>query len=124
GIVLGLPGPNQSVNNAGGRHFRPNDELYFAFNVYNAANEQGKLRNLVMAARLFRDDKVVFSGPEVPITAANQTDLSRVFTNSVIKLTPDLGPGDYYLQVTITDKDAAKDKQAPVVQWIDFQIDQ
>jgi len=125
GIVLGLPGPNQTVNNAGGRRFRPNDELYFAFNVYNAANERGQLRNLVMTARLFRDDKVVYSGPEVPITAAaNQTDLSRVFTNSVIKLTPDLGPGNYYLQVTITDKDDVKNKTAPVVQWIDFEINQ
>jgi hypothetical protein len=124
GIVLGIPGPNQSVHNAGGRHFRQNDELYYAFNLYNATNESGQLRNLVMNTMLFRDDKVVYSGPEVPITAANQTDLSRVFTNSVIKLTPDLGPGDYYLQVVITDKDAPKNKTAPVVQWIDFQIDQ
>ena len=122
GIVLGLPGPNQSVSNAGGRRFRSNDELYFAFNVYNAANERGQLRNLVMTARLFRDDKVVYSGPEVPITATNQTDLSRVFTNSVIKLTPELEPGDYYLQVSITDKDAAKNTP-PVVQWADFEIE-
>lgn len=123
GIVLGLPGPNQTINNAGGRRFRTNDELYFAFNVYNVANEKGQLRNLVMNAVLFRDDKVVYTGPEVPITVANQTDLARVFTNGRIKLTPDLEPGDYYLQVTITDKDADKKKAAPVVQWIDFQIE-
>ena len=123
GIVLGLPGPNQTINNAGGRSFKPNDELYFAFNIYNAANEKGQLRNLVMNALLFRDDKVVYTGPEVPITVTNQTDLTRVFTNSVIKLTPDLEPGDYYLQVTVTDKDVDKKKSAPVVQWIDFQIE-
>jgi VWFA-related protein len=123
GIILGLPGANQTINNAGGRRFKSNDELYFAFNIYNAANEKGQLRNLVMNAMLFRDDKVVYSGPEVPITAANQTDLTRVFTNSVIKLTPDLEPGNYYLQVTITDKDADKKKVPPVVQWIDFQIE-
>jgi len=123
GIILGLPGANQTINNAGGRRFKPNDELYFAFNIYNAANEKGQLRNLVMNAMLFRDDKVVYSGPEVPITVANQTDLTRVFTNSVIKLTPDLEPGNYYLQVTITDKDADKKKAGPVVQWIDFQIE-
>jgi len=123
GIVLGLPGPNQTINNAGGRSFRPNDELYYAFNIYNAANEKGQLRNLVMNATLFRDDKVVYSGPAVPIAVSNQTDLTRVFTNSSIKLTPDLEPGDYYLQVTVTDKDADKKKAAPVVQWIDFQIE-
>ena len=121
GIVLGLPGPNQTINNAGGRRFRTNDEVYFAFNIYNAANERGQLRNMVMTAMLFRDDKVVYTGPEIPITA-DSTDLTRVFTNGRVKLTPDLEPGDYYLQVTITDKDADK-KAAPVVQWIDFQIE-
>ncbi len=123
GIVLGLPGPNQTINNAGGRRFRPNDELYYAFNIYNAVNEKGQLRNLVMSAMLFRDDKVVYRGPEVPITAADQKDLSRVFINNVIKLTSDLEAGDYYLQVTITDKDLEKKKAIPVVQWIDFQIE-
>jgi VWFA-related protein len=123
GIVLGLPGANQTINNAGGRRFRPNDELYYAFNIYNVTNEKGQLRNLVMSAMLFRDDKVVYSGPEVPLTVTNQTDLTRVFTNSVIKLSPDLEPGDYYLQITVTDKDADKKKAAPVVQWIDFQIE-
>ena len=128
GIVLGIAGPDKSVNNAGGRRFRKNDELYFAFNLYNAANETGQLRNLVMNAMLFRDDKVVYTGPDAPVAAPNQTDLSRVFANGVIKLTPDLEPGNYYLQVAITDKDAtktgAKNKAAPVVQWIDFQIEQ
>ena len=122
GIVLGLPNPDQSISNAGGRRFRQNDDLYFAYNIYNAANETGQPRNLVMNAMLFRDGKNVYSGPEVPIVTSNQTDLSRVFTNSVIKLTPNLEPGNYYLQVVVTDKDA-KNKAAPVVQWIDFQLD-
>ena len=33
----------------------------------------------------------------------------------------DLEPGNYYLQVVITDK-AAKNKQPPVTQWVDFEI--
>ena len=123
GIILGLPNEDRSVSNAGGRKFRQNDELYFAFNVYNAANESGQLRNLVMNASLFRDGKNVYSGPEVPLAASDPKDLSRVFMNSRIKLTPNLEPGNYYLQVVITDKDAAKGKAVPVVQWIDFEIE-
>lgn len=123
GIILGLPNADKTVSNAGGRRFRQNDDLYFGFNIYNAANETGQLRNMVMNATLFRDGKTVYSGPEVPITASNPKDLSRVFTNNVIKLTPNLEPGNYFLQVAITDKDA-KDKTAvPVVQWIDFEIE-
>jgi len=43
-----------------------------------------------------------------------------IITN-VMRLTPDLEPGNYYLQVVITDK-AAKDKEPPATQWVDFEI--
>jgi hypothetical protein len=122
GIILGLPNADKSVSNAGGRRFRQNDDLYYAFNIYNAATESGQVRNLVMNAMLFRDDKSVYSGPEVPIVASDPKDLSRVYINKVIKLTPDLEPGNYYLQVVVTEKDA-KNKATPVVQWIDFEIE-
>jgi hypothetical protein len=123
GIVLGLPNDNQSVSNAGGRRFKQNDEMYFAYNIYNAANETGQLRNLVMNTMLFRDGKNVYSGPDVPIAASDPKDLNRVFASSRIKLAPDLAPGNYYLQVVITDKDAPKGKVVSVVQWIDFEIE-
>jgi hypothetical protein len=38
-----------------------------------------------------------------------------------MRLTSDLEPGDYYLQVVITDK-AAKDKRTAVTQWVDFEV--
>ncbi len=122
GIVLGLPNADQSVSNAGGRRFRQNDDLYFAFNIYNAANETGQMRNLVMNAMLFRDGKTVYSGPEVPIVASNPKDLSRVLASGKIKLTSEFEPGNYYLQVVVTEKDA-KNKAVPLVQWIDFEIE-
>jgi hypothetical protein len=122
GIILGLPNADQSVSNAGAHRFRQNDDLYFAYHIYNAANESEQLRKLVMNAMLFRDGKTVYSGPEVPIVASDPKDLSRVFINGRIKLTPDLEPGNYYLQVVVRDKDA-KEKATPVVQWIDFEIE-
>jgi VWFA-related protein len=122
GIVLGENGADQTIANPGSRRFLPNSELYFAYFLYNAANETGKLRNLVMNAMLFRDGKNVYSGPELVIAASDPTNLKRVFVNGVIKLGPELEPGNYYLQVTVTDKDANK-KAAPVVQWVDFFIE-
>jgi hypothetical protein len=38
-----------------------------------------------------------------------------------MRLQQDLEPGNYYLQVVITDK-AAKAKQPPVTQWVNFEI--
>ena len=69
---------------------------------------------------LFRDGKIVYTGPEVPI--AGQADLNRMSVGGGLRLGPELEPGYYYLQVVITDKDA-KQKTASVAQWADFQIE-
>ena len=104
------------------RRFAANSDLYFAFVVYNAAlNQATQLPNLTMETKLFRDGKVVGLPSVTPIEIKNQADLSRLLINGGIRLNPDLEPGDYYLQVVITDK-AARDKQPPITQWVDFQI--
>lgn len=122
GILLAENGANQTITNPGTTRFRSNSELYFACLLYNATNESGKLRNLIMDVTLFREDKKVHSGPETPIVASEQTDLSRVVVKGVLRLGPELEPGNYYLQIVITDKDAPSKKVAPVVQWVDFDI--
>ena len=121
GIVLGTGGAGQTITNPGSRRFFPNSELYYACKLYNATNQSGKLRNLVMNVTLFRDGKVVYTGPEMPVPAPDQTDLNRVSIGGGIRLGPQLEPGFYYLQLVITDKDA-KEKNASVSQWADFEI--
>ena len=51
----------------------------------------------------------------------NQSDLSRVFVNAAFHLPPDLEPGDYFLQVAITDR-ASRDKQPSNTQWVGFEV--
>jgi VWFA-related protein len=127
GIVLGnvdnLPNQDsatQTILNPGSRRFAPGSDLYFAYRLYNSAIE-GQLRDMVMQAKLFRDGKNVYSGLEVPVKAGNQQDLTRILVDGVVRLSPELEPGSYYLQVVITDK-GAKSKEASVVQWVDFEI--
>lgn len=104
------------------RRFAVNSDLYFAFVIYNATiNPATQLPNLTMATKLFRDGKSVAPTAETPIEIKNQADLSRLFINGVVRLSSDLEPGSYYLQVVITDK-AARDKQPPITQWVDFEI--
>jgi len=121
GIVLGTGGAGQTITNPGSRRFFLNSELYYACKLYNTTNASGKLRNLVMNVMLFRDGKIVYTGPEVPVPAPDQTDLNRVPIGGGIRLGPQLEPGFYYLQLVITDKDA-KEKDASVAQWADFEI--
>jgi VWFA-related protein len=122
GIVLGTAGADQTIANPGARRFVANTELYYAFKLYNAANASGKLRNLVMSVMLFRDGKIVYTGPEVPVAAHDQTDLNRLAVGGGLRLGRELEPGFYYLQVVITDKDT-KEKTASMAQWADFQIE-
>jgi VWFA-related protein len=104
------------------RRFEANSDLNFALVVFNAAiNPATQLPDLTMETKLFREGKAVGTSLPTAIDAKNQSDLSRLFVNSAIRLTPDLPPGNYYLQVVITDK-ATKDKQPPVTQWVDFEI--
>ena len=125
GVILGTDSDpsGQALASPGARRFTPNSAVHFAYVVYNAANETGALRNLVMQAKLFRDDKEVFAGPQVPVKAgANQTDLSRVLTAGSLRLAPDLEPGHYYIQVSVMEV-GGKDKVVPVVQWAAFEVE-
>lgn len=124
GVVLGVgvDSVKHELYNAGARRFAPNADVYFAFMIYNATNETGALRNLVMHTKLFRDGKSIYSGPEEPVKAATSPgDLSRGFASGVVRLPSDMEPGSYYLQVTVAEV-GVKDKVAPMVQWVDFEV--
>jgi len=96
------------------RRFTVNSDLYFAFLIYNASP------NLTLETRLFRDGKLVKTSPAVPVDVSKNVDPGGVLMNSSLRLTPDLEPGDYYLQVVVFDK--TKDKQVPLTQWVQFEI--
>ncbi|HWF87756.1 MAG TPA: VWA domain-containing protein [Pyrinomonadaceae bacterium] len=120
GIILGggsrARSEQEAMANTVARRFELNSDLEFGFVIYNAM----QFAKPVMETKLFRDDKVVYSGPELPIQVTGQPDPDRVIASSKVRLGPDLEPGFYYLQIVITDKDA-KSKAPPVVQWIDFE---
>jgi len=124
GIILGTgkDSTGQGLAGPGARRFTSNTDLYFAYMLYNAAYESGGLRNLLVQAKLFRDGKHVYSGPETPISSANQVDPGRVVATGMLHLPADLEPGNYYLQVVITEE-LAKNKTTPLIQWVDFDIE-
>ena len=119
GTTAGFAGRNVSeiIENPGARSFEPDSDLHFAFVAYNTPSAG----NLVMEARLFRDGKNVYTGPEVPIQGGNQADPTQLLVSGSVHLSADLEPGNYYIQVAIIDKNM-KGKALPVVQWIDFDV--
>ena len=53
--------------------------------------------------------------------AGQQTDMTRLKTGSRLQLGMNLAPGDYVLQLIVTDE-LLKGSKATATQWLDFEI--
>jgi hypothetical protein len=103
------------------RQFRQGDKLIYAYSIYNAPlGETTHAPQLNVVARIFRDGKLVFTGPASTIEGA-QADAKRVPSVGRLLLGPEFEPGQYVLQVVVTDQ-LTKEKPQVSAQWIDFEI--
>jgi len=104
------------------RRVQQGSTLVYAYVVYKALVDTAThLPQLSTQTRIFRDGKSIFTGNAVPLDVRNQTDLERVVATARLLLGPELPPGDYVLQVIVTDQ-LGKEKQRVATQWIDFEV--
>jgi VWFA-related protein len=104
------------------RHFKQGTPLKFGYLIYNAQLDKATQKpTLTTEVKLFRDGKQVFAGGERPFDATNQTDVKRLSASGAVILGTDLPPGEYVLQIVVTDTLADK-KYRTVAQWMDFEI--
>lgn len=94
--------------------------LDYRYNIYNARPE-GSLPKVQTQMRLLRDGQPVFTGRVQAYDPTGQTDLRRLSAAGRLRLGPELVPGNYILQVTVTDLLAPRERQV-AVQLIDFEI--
>jgi hypothetical protein len=69
-------------------------------------------------SRVFRDGTEIFTGKPQPMNNDVQTDLKKLVSGGVLKLGATMKPGDYVLQVVVTDKVA----KTTATQWSDFEV--
>jgi VWFA-related protein len=104
------------------RRFRRKMVMNFGYIIYNAqvdkATGQPRLQTQM---RIFRDGKEFFAGRVQALDTAGQTDLKRLRANGALQLGTEMQPGEYILQVIVTDL-LAKEKYRTATQWIDFEI--
>ena len=104
------------------RQFRRGAEVDYFYDIYNAkldpATGRPRLRTRVL---LLRDGKPVFNGDELAYEPTAQADVKRLAAASRIVLGTDLAPGDYVLQVVVTDA-LAKEGRRVATQWVDFRV--
>ena len=78
-------------------------------------------RELVLETRLYHDGKQVYAGAPAPFQSTGQTGGGPYEIENRLTLGSQLEPGEYVLQVVVTDKLAPK-KAATVSQSTDFEI--
>ena len=103
------------------RRFREGSKILFVYSTYNAQLDQAHLPQLSAQVRIFREGKLVFTGNPMPIDATGQPDLKRIANITRLQLGPEFSPGEYVLQVVVTDH-LASEKQQTATQWIDFEV--
>jgi VWFA-related protein len=97
-------------------------ELDYGFLIYNALlDPKTKRPQLEAQVLLLKDGKQIFAGRLNPLTVSGQHDLKHIRAVGRIRLGPELTPGEYVLQVMVTDK-LAKEKYRTATQWMDFEL--
>ncbi|MEJ7861259.1 MAG: VWA domain-containing protein [Pyrinomonadaceae bacterium] len=103
------------------RSFRRGTIVRYGFEVYNAKSGGGQTPQLQTQTRIFRDGKLFFEGQPKPLDLAGQTDFHAVKSTSAINLGAGMQPGEYILQVIVTDN-LAKEKRKIATQLVQFEI--
>lgn len=104
------------------RQFKSGLVVLWGLAIYNAQVDKASGKpQLQTQVKLFRDGQPVFVGKELAFNAGNQADWKRILVNGAFQLGSDMKPGEYILQVTVSDL-LRKDKHTTTVQWIDFEI--
>ena len=116
------PPPADPQGSAAVRRFRRGTTVDYGFYIYNAKTDRADGRpRLQTQLRLFRDGKLVYEGKVLPFDAQPQNVQGDVGAGGQLWLGKILVPGEYALQMIVTDL-LAKEKQRVAAQWIDFEI--
>ena len=124
GILLGVSDLSNvdPANSAAVRRFRQGENMRYSFVIYNPhldpVTGQPQLQTQV---RVFREGQPVFTGKAQRFAVNNPPDMSRLSAASAIKLGADMTPGEYVLQVIVSDL-LAGDKYGTTSRWVDFEI--
>lgn len=103
------------------RRLRRGTMLDYRYNIYNAALDAGGKPQIQTQMRLFRDGQPVFTGKLMPLDTSKQPDVKRLGAIGRLRLGAEMVPGQYTVQVTVTDALAPEGRRT-VTQWADFEI--
>lgn len=102
------------------RRFRSGALVEYGYEIYNARLDKAmRLPQLQSQVRLFHDNRLAFAGKVVKLNG--HVNSKNLVAFGRLQLGANLMPGEYVLQVVVTDT-LAKGKNRISTQWIDFEI--
>lgn len=107
--------------NAALRRLRRGMVLNYGYAIYNAKLDANNRTQLTTQIKLFYDGQPILEGKEARLTDQQTANSKRVFAGGAIDLGANLKPGEYVLQVIVSDL-LAKEKQRTTTQWINFEV--
>jgi VWFA-related protein len=117
--------PAPGVNFAGGaaqRSFRRGERLVYSYGIINARSGADLRPDLEAQVRLFHDGELTLTAQTTLAAAAGAPGEQRLRAGGSLSLGRDIAPGEYVLQLVVTDK-LAKGKFAVASQSMDFEIE-
>jgi len=117
------PAPGQDLTSGAARRiFRRGTAVFYGYDIFNATSGAGRTPELETHARLFHDgEQVPVENRETLDTGADGSDTPRPRVGGRLILVQDMTPGEYVLQVIVTDK-LASGKFRTASQSMDFEI--
>ncbi|MFN2596465.1 MAG: hypothetical protein ABR563_04670, partial [Pyrinomonadaceae bacterium] len=104
------------------RRFRPGMALDYTCLIYDArADSPARRPQLLAQVRLLRDGEPIYTGKQEPVASDGQQDLQRIGLFGRLRLDDRAAPGEYVLQIVVTDLNAPE-KQRAATRSIDFEI--
>ncbi|HKX84278.1 MAG TPA: VWA domain-containing protein [Pyrinomonadaceae bacterium] len=104
------------------RQFKSGTVLNYGFFIYNAKINASRTPNLTTQVRLFSNNTVIFEGQSQPVPFNSTGDLKAIGQRGSLVLgTKTIIPGDYVLEIAVTDN-LAKKKHNVARQFIQFEV--
>lgn len=103
------------------RSFNRGTVLRYGVEILNAKASMNPADALRIQARVFHDRQPVFEGPETPVDMAGLATGRGLSYTGAIELGTGLLPGDYVLQLIVTDG-AAQKKKRIATQYVQFEV--
>ncbi|HYM77254.1 MAG TPA: VWA domain-containing protein [Candidatus Dormibacteraeota bacterium] len=104
------------------RIFKPGENVGWEFQIFNAHKGPSEKPDVTVETRIFREGSEIARSEPVPVSFPNNVPLTQLAASGKMVLSSKFLPGDYALQVVVTDN-LAKKKNAIASQSIDFTVD-